>query len=370
MNLRFLVLFGFLCSLAACGADDRVAASPVVALLGAEAPGGLHPQLLSCDEDDLKGAPDYGYLDVGPGVSMVPLCSGNILIGDRNTNEVRAINVFTGQTLATFALNAAPRKLVFDEHRRALYVTTDGSFMTRINLVNGRMTDIALPAAAQDLTLGNRDRLFASVGSYYWTPVAVIDGKHGIVEAVITPGFSGAGALLAYDRKTDQLIAGTASLSPASLTRYAFDANQLTLTQTQYLWNAGSTGQELTLSPDGRHIAYACGAGNSVPPAYSIADYSSDDLTVNFGSWAVGPYPRSARFSLDGDLLVASNGWNVMVFDAQEHVLLHSVTLNFQGCSYPGNPRVGISRGGRIAFARHTCGISGNSGRLHWSIIP
>jgi hypothetical protein len=311
-----------------------------------------------------------GSIDLGPSADFVALADGRVLIGDRLANQVHLLNVVTGIVDASYQLTSAPGDLEYDPSRLFLYATLSGaSFLARIDLVSGVVTNIAIPAAAASITRGPGGLLFASMpaAGSYWGPVALVDGVAGVLVKSF-PGGSGFSMLLAFDATGNQLITGDRGLSPSSLTRYAYDSVAQTLTLTQSLWDSGGNGQDLAVSPDGGHIAFPCGGGNAA--GYTIVDFSTADLNVSTGEWNTGPYPRSAVFSLDGSRVVALNDWDLFLFDAGTHAQIQKFTPTFGSCSYAMLSRAGISRGGKIAYAYTDCGFGVTSGKLYWFLLP
>src|SRR5262249_183924 len=143
-----------------------------------------------------------------------------------------------------------------------------------------------------------------------------------------------------------------------------FDPAANSLTHLEERWDAGSNGQDITVSPDGNHIAFPCGGGNGA--GYTIIDFSSDNLNVTFGAWNTNAYPRAAAFTADGTRLVGRKGDDVMVFDSSTHALVESHSISFAACSYGMISRVAVSPAGGIVYAISKCGFNDDSGRLYW----
>ena len=60
--------------------------------------------------------------------------------------------------------------------------------------------------------------------------------------------------------------------------------------ETLVLRDAGGNGQDLAVSADGAHLAFACGGGNG--PGYSVFDFAPHDFLTTNGEWTTGAYPR------------------------------------------------------------------------------
>lgn len=312
-----------------------------------------------------------GSLVVGPSYDFVPLYDGRVLLGDRTTSRINLVNVVTGLTETFYQLSAAPGDLEYDATRNYLYATLSAATqLARIDLTTGQVVNIPISAAATDLALGNNGIVFASLTTSYYGPIGVVDGPGGTQLKTLTgPAFDDFPSLIVYDRANDVLIAGTPGLSPSTLTRYAYDPAAMTLTEVQSVWNTGSNGQELVLSPDGLHLAFPNGAGNGVP-SYTIFDYDPTNLTVTYGAWDTGAYPRAAAWSLDSQRVLASNGTELELFNSATHASIQVYPLDFSACSYYQIMRVGVSRGGKIGYGFSNCGFNDDSGRLYWVLLP
>lgn len=308
-----------------------------------------------------------GVLSIGPSDAVAALCGGRVLVGDKVQSLIREIDLKTGGTVASYALTAAPGDIVVDrETNKAYAALVSSSHLARIDLASGQVTEIALDAPALRLALGNDGLVFASLdddATWPDRPMALIDGAAGVVEATIVDDFD---VLIAFDRPGSQLVVGDLGISPSSLNRYAFDPVAKTLTHLEERWNSGSNGQDIAISPDGDHIAFPCGGGNGV--GYTVFDFSTDDFDVTFGEWSTGPYPRAAAFGPGGKTLVASNGDEVILFDAATHATLKTFPLPSAGCSYSTMKRVSVSPGGKIVHAVVECGFDGDTGKLFWFV--
>jgi hypothetical protein len=309
-------------------------------------------------------------MPLGPSRDFIPLYNGQVLIGDTASSRVNLVNVVTGSVETFYQLTAAPNDLELDATRNYLYASLLGATqLARIDLATGTVLYIPLSGIAGSLALGNNGTVFASLASSYWGPIGVIDGPAGSQTATMTGGVTDYDSLIVYDRANDVLIAGSAGLSPSRLTRYSYNSTSHTLTQIQQLTNAGSNGQQLLLSPDGLHLGFPNGAGNGVP-GYTIFDYSSTDLGTTYGLWNTGAYPRAMAWSSDGQRVVASNDQQVLLFNAVTHAYLQTYTFDFSACSYSQILRVGVSKGGKIAYGFSNCGFDDSSGRLYWVLLP
>ena len=323
----------------------------------------------SCSEDETVGLASQGELVVGPSSDMVPLCSGLVLLGDRADHTVKLIDVGSGAVSKSYALTAKPGKLALDSTNAALYVTLDSkSALAKIDLVTGTVTEINTNHPAIDVAVADDGNVFAIVqaGTAWWErPIEIIDPVSGEVITEFEPSSQARGAqLLAFDAVNDYLFTADGGSSPSSLTRYIY--NNGLLTEDEFLSNAGTNGQDLRVSSDGWHLAFACGGGNG--PGYTVFDFAPADFTALSGAWDTGAYPRSVDFNANSTLLAALNGSEMMVFDVSNKVLLHTYDPGLSNCSYSSFNKVRFSRGGAIVYGFSNCGFDDDSGRLVWSV--
>jgi hypothetical protein len=332
-------------------------------------PGGSEPGQTNCLDDLPAGLPSQGMLQVGPSNDMVPLCSGWVLLSDRSDDTVKLINIADGAISKTYGLLAKPGEMALDATNEMLYVTLEAKpAIAKIDLATGTVSEINIGNPALDITLGDDGNLFAivQVGTSWWDrPILIIDPVQELVINEIIPSSQASGAqLLDYDEVNGFLITGDKGGSPSSLTRYVYQDGGLT--EDEYLWNAGSNGQDLRVSADGQHLAFACGGGNGT--GYTIFDFAPDNFTAVNDEWNTGAYPRSVDFDATSTLLAALNYDEILVFDVNNKTLLHNYRPDLTNCSYSTMETVRFSRGGEIVYSFTNCGFDDDSGRLIWSI--
>ncbi|MEK6741996.1 MAG: PKD domain-containing protein [Nitrospirota bacterium] len=324
----------------------------------------------SCSTDDILKTQTTGSMIVGPSEDFIPLCNGVVLFGDRELNQIRLLDVVSGGTGTPFQLTAAPKGLALDPDNDLLYAAhAPATFLTRMDLLSGAKSQITLSKGALNLAVVGGGRVFASLDENASNdhPLALVSGLTGTVEQEYPgdwdpyPGHYG--HLLAYDPVHGQLF----SANSYDLVRYSFDPNLKTLTQVESLTGYCSNGEDLAISPDGEHVAYACGGGNG--PGYSIYDFSSTAMGYIYGAWETGAYPASVAFDPSGAYVAATDTNNILIFDTSTHVLLQTYPVDLSDCSSPGLSRVRFSRGGNIVFAYAFCGFWSNSGKLFWVVL-
>ncbi|MEM7253039.1 MAG: GEVED domain-containing protein [Pseudomonadota bacterium] len=335
---------------------------------------------LNCVDNEFDDLPAAGVRNIGPLLDFIPLCDGVVLVGDRADNTVKAIDVVDGEVLHSWSLGAPPGAMTSDPNLDVVYVAlSEPAQLVSIDLATNAVqtldivdTSIADPTHVYDLTLVGDGNVLAVVQdgpTYNWTdrPVAIINPADGEIVSVFEPGSNGRGAtLLEYDEANNQVIAGDEGNSPSSLLRYDYDGN--TLIEADYRWNAGSNGQDLAISSDGEHLAFASGGGNG--SGYTVFDFDPSDLSNTNGEWVVGAYPRTVDFSPAGGDLAASDGADLQIFDVDTKLLVHTMSPDLSGCSYSQVKRVRHSRDGAIVFGFSNCGFDDDSARIFWTVSP
>jgi hypothetical protein len=322
-----------------------------------------------CTSDDVTGIPSSGSIAVGPSQDFIPLCSGWVLIGDRSSNTVFYLNAVTGQTNTTYNLSSLPGDLELDADNNSLYVSLNPvTQIAKINTQTNLISSISLSAPALNMTRGNNGRIFASLDGGVWfnRPIALINGLTDTVEKTY-PNTDIYSDFVVFDRAHNKLISAIRGSSPGSLYRHGFNPIDLSLTLEENKWDTGGNGQGLAVSADGNHVAFPSGGGNG--NGYTISDYSPANFNVINGEWDTGPYPRSAEFDPFGNYLVATNTFDLKVFDVATHVMVKKYTVNLADCAYADLNRVGFSRGAKFVYAYADCGIDRTSGRLFWAVF-
>lgn len=331
----------------------------------------IHANSINCTFDNPATLGTEGFVDTEASFTdadpqdFVALCDGWFLIDDQTNNRIVLKNGFTNQTDRTIGLNGMPKDIEFDDETGYLYVVKGAmSELSRVDVETSSSTSIPLTSTARDIALAGQNRVFVSLyeaASFDYSTIGLVNGVTGDpMDSWPDTGVGANSLILAYDKPGNQLIAGEIGVNPNELKRYSFEPATSTLTLLEAV-NAGATAHELLVSPDGRHAAYICGAGNGA--GYTIFDFSSDDLNTVQGEWNTGAYPTSADFSPDGQYIVATNGRMVQVFDVATHALVQEYDPS---CGAIGVERVRFSRGGKLVLAY--CELS-TTGRVYWRVF-
>lgn len=319
-----------------------------------------------CTQDQVAGLPASGMFSTNAVWDYVPLCSGEILYGDRTTNQIIHRDLPRNTVRATYQLTAQPSDLELDREHGYLYVAQSSTFIVRIDLRTGAQVSIQVPNVPYSIAVGEDGLVFAVTGpsNQYFPPLTIIDGLNATVLATIPYSHTSArfARLLAYDHVNHKLFAADHGLSPSSIIRFGFNPATLAVTQEQVLRTSGSYGTELRISPDGSHLAHPCGSGNGY--GTNIADFRPLDLAVIEGVWDTGSSINGARFSRDGTMIATTTRTNLDVYDVLTHVRLNRYTPT--RCSTSTEERADLSRGQRIVYRLERCGSGGATSRIYW----
>ena len=318
---------------------------------------------LACASDAVSGRPSTGTVTLGSTGDVVGSCDGWVLIGDRDANTVVRRNVFTGAVGWTGKLSNAPGDMELDAANARLFVTMPPSNrLATVDLTSGTIDEADVPSPPTSLTLGPSGNVLLSAAdpsNPYDRELYRFDPGSGTASAIGQLD----GELVRYEPLAGELFAGGGDGSD-TLRRYGFDGdgNPFLIEERD---DSGGNCQDLSVSPDGAHLAYSCGGGNGND--YSIYDFDPADLTNVQGAWATDYYPTSATFSPSSARLIATNSEELQIFEVATHVKLKSVT---SACDNSDMDKVAVSAGGKIAFGRSTCDFEGTPSKLQWLLVP
>jgi len=112
-------------------------------------------------------------------------------------------------------------------------------------------------------------------------------------------------------------------------------------------------------------MAVVSGGGNG--SGYSIHDITTDNISTANGEWDTGAYPVGSAFSPLGTTFAASNGDDLMVFDAITHVEISATRINQSTCDlgYDSVTNVQYSTDGQTVLILAECGINKSLSVLH-----
>jgi DNA-binding beta-propeller fold protein YncE len=298
------------------------------------------------------------------------VCNGGVLVGNKKTNQIELWNAATGKVDRTWQLASTPRDMAYDAASDTAYAAVEArNEVATFHSNDPAVAPLVVASPALHFAIAADSTVFASLldpTSPYSSSIAVLP-PHGAAFSAIDGKRKG--VLLGFDSPRSELVVAEESLSPSALRRFAYDPAQKTLKLTQERTDAGANGNSLAVSPDGKHIAFACGGGNGA--GYSVFDHDSGDLDAKLGAWKVGAYPNGAAFSPDNRLLLTTNGERLFVYDVATHALVSELGFaRDAACQSPGLTRVAFSPGGTIAFAIAKCLSPDGESRLIWLPLP
>jgi len=133
------------------------------------------------------------------------------------------------------------------------------------------------------------------------------------------------GRSMAIDENNRKIFTAGMGSSPSSLYRYSLDGD--TLVREDYLWDAGSNGRRIVVSPDHSTICFPCGGGNG--GGYTVYGYNAGDYRGVFGEWDIGTYPNMVFFHPGGEILYGTNGDpyddNLYIMDVADYSLIRKL---------------------------------------------
>ena len=269
---------------------------------------------------------DYTVSDI------VPLCSGRVLAADSTNNRLVVLSTETGAELYVIPLTASPKAISLDAASRTLLVIYSGNnSLGVVDLDTGDVTQIDVGAESSSVAAGPPGIAFVAPASSSrdWFDVGVVDLASSSVVSRSPGTRQPYRPVLRFDPVFSRLAVGDRGLSPSSLSTLHYDPATRALSSENTV-EGGSNGQDLMISPDGLHIAFACGAGNG-SGGYTIYDYSPSDLT-SAGAWDTGAYPISAAFSPDNQL-VAAFGMELRLYRVDTHAPV-GANVRLPHCAY------------------------------------
>ncbi|HJT24296.1 MAG TPA: hypothetical protein VJ873_06945 [bacterium] len=319
-----------------------------------------------CNSDNTSGMPVTGKFGINNTQSIVPLCNGWVLYGDRVNNQIVLVNVVTGVTGNTYQLSAQPGDLAYDSVNGILYATlASATSLAKVNLNNGQVSYInGLPYSADRLCIGPNGIVFTIVGVWASQELSIVNGAAGtVISSSPAPDVS----FPVYNFSTNEFFLGVQGTSPSALYRYSFNTSTYVLTQLQSRNDVGSNGEDIAISPDDAHLAFPVGSGNN---GYVITDFDPSDITTTYGSWNTGPYPVSADFSPNSQQVVTTNDNDVIIYN----VATHAVSKQWLGVNtgaYYQMTRARFSRGGGMVFGLDTYLYSTTQpATIFWGLYP
>ncbi len=323
--------------------------------------GVLMPDFLDCPQEALSlPAVGQGYLDVGFGWSLTPLCGGQVLVSDVVALELRRVDVFTGAILDSFPLPAWPTRTALNCLDGTVFLShaSEGQ-VTRVDAVGGGVTTFPAGTWPWDLTLVEPDRLLVKADQ-----LLLLDAANGAF--VASSSAWGMEDFLVFDPVHDRLFSASGGGSPSNLVRFDYDPVTEELAQMDEYLYLGGAGEDLAVSPDGARVAYVTATGN-YNASRSIWDFDAADLSVQHGEWSVSSvsFLRGAAFSPDGEHLLIGTTGGLELHGVDSHVQVASWPTVYPDCDEDSLHSVGVSPGGSVMYAAQTCDTGT---RIIWAV--
>ena len=238
------------------------------------------------------------------------------------TNSVAVIDADKLEVIDTIFVGSAPRGMALSWDNTKLYVATSGS--TMLNVIDlttyTLLSPYPLSITPADVEVDAKERIYvASSGTGISDrTMLIVNPDNGTYQrydcdTCYTPLFE-----MNHDGTT--LFSANQGLSPGTVEKLDVSGDGL---PTQMWVNVhgslGSNGQDLWLTPEGSHLYYAVGSGNS-DYGYVIAQIDAvqiDAVRIN-GSFNTGPYPRVIATSPDAKTAYAVHeSGHIDVWDAE-----------------------------------------------------
>jgi hypothetical protein len=310
-----------------------------------------------CDQDDLGAFPASGALAVEPVSDFVPLCSGWLLYGDRDGYRIVAREVASGRVGLAVPLSGKPGDLELDAEAKVLHVALpQDAALAAVDLVTGEAETRDLPGGfPRQLSLGNGGDLWLL--SYYSGHdylVRTLNGGSSIWGSWLVTGTD----RFVYNRTRDEITTGGLG-SSALLRRYAWNGVSLLELETNHY--PGYQGNDMALSPDSQHLAFAC---DSYEGGAAATDWSPADVNVLLGIFQLDAPAEAVAFGPASQQLAIGTDTALSIWGTADYAEMDSLTL--PACSSGLTAAAGVSRGGGLAFAQQDCGYQHTSTNLHW----
>jgi hypothetical protein len=330
--------------------------------LGGQA-GQCAPVTTDCHDDELSGITPLGHLKTHAPGGIVALCSGHVLLGNRDARSIDWVDVRDGKTVRSYPLSALPYQLARDRKRPRIYVAHETArFLSVVDLdtASVRTVDLGEPVAAVSSGAGY---VFALTQAGVKSRVMILSADTLEILARTSPTTVDYASMMAFDPNQSRIVVASGG-SPPELARYWFNASTVSLTYEESLRSGGGNCKELGFSPDGTRFVMPCGGGNG-SGGYTIFDWKADDLKARFGEFDTDAYPAGLAFTSDGARFGTTNSSELFTFDVATHKALDRVMFDHCGNNWP--IRVAFSTGDRILFAYAACLYDSE---LWWRIVP
>jgi len=217
-----------------------------------------------------------------------------------DSNSIAVIDARVPEVKKFIAVSAMPLRMALSWDNQTLYVTKSGSStLDVVDLDTDTLLEpYRLPLALGDVAVDSHERIYVTASDHSYRQMAVIDPASGRIEQVSCDTCYASMLQMSPDGNT--LFSANRGLSPATVERLDVSGDGLPV----QVWKnghgtLGSNGQDLWVSPTGRHLYYVVGGGNGVAGNYDIAQIDTEFMGTN-GAFVTGAYPKGITTSPDG----------------------------------------------------------------------
>jgi len=292
-----------------------------------------------------------------------PLAGSLVVVANAVNNTVFLMDTDSGNHLATTLLPSTPLSLEVDVLTASFWVVpTAGSFLMRGSiLAGGHAAKVSLPCSPKSVAIGTSLVFVACPGT-----LLALSATSGSVLGTMT---TSAGYMPIVASASDsKVFVANAGLSGAGGCMWGVDVS-MSSSGTVSMAVSGtvqdcSNGEELVVSPNGKHVAFINGGGNC--GGYSVCDFSGSNVSDVLGAWTTGAYPTAGSFSPDSSLFAITTGMGgpeLELFGTQRHNRV--ALLNYQSsCTYTSYRQVLFSTDGHRVYSSIVCGFDETATQL------
>ncbi|MEN8906080.1 MAG: cellulose binding domain-containing protein [Clostridiales bacterium] len=297
---------------------------------------------------------DYPTIDLNSikfNYDIETLSDGIIIASDSSNNIVYKINTVTKKLLKSYQVNDKPNKIAYNPSS-SIIATTQGTSnnLSIINTKTGSIDYFDVGHMVVDIDFISERKLAAiiKIGYSYEISIIDIDNKENFIHTG-TEEYQNrlqvSNASFIICKKDDKTIyCGNSGISSSTLVKYQYDETLNKLIKIEKTYK-GSNGQDLAISPDGKHLAFPNGGGNG--EGYTIHDIKTSNISEIYGEWNTGSYPTSAMFSADSKYILATNRSNLVIYNVDDYTVYEELENN----SNNDIKKVGLSKDFKYAYA-------------------
>ncbi|MDD5557447.1 MAG: hypothetical protein PHN82_09380 [bacterium] len=267
----------------------------------------------------------------GRSIGMISTSDGRFLyVSDKNNDRVSR---FEFETLdrVDITIEGAPAGVALSPDERKLYIAqSEASSLAVLDTLTHEIEYWDLEGNVPKNIEASDDRVYIAANTSHDAALVILDASDGSVITVHQTDWDSNTGLIELDRDRATLYAGVIGSSPSALSRWNMSTD--TPSRETYSRNLGSNGQNLTLSPDGLHLLFMVGGGNSGYIVFYLKA-RSDGFLSRDGAFDIGIYPRDMVFSPDGLIAFGISGSSsdrsIKICDATTQVILGTLMPSY-----------------------------------------